>query len=282
MRLVSVGGDRLERDVGDPVDRARLHRRREAGHPRHHIPGDQHDRSRGSGGDPGDPAVERHVHTTPRTLSRLTSTVKPLSSRCHLHCPCGAVALRYCGRFKEEPVRVLIVEDEGLIARFVARALQAEGYTTSVAPDGEVACRRLRDEEWDLAILDLLLPAKSGFDVLRELSQATNQVPVLVLSARRSVEDEGGGAGRGRDRLPGQAVRAGRAAGAGAGAASPRPLAGRDGARLRARPGVHAGRAARARCAGATAARCRCRSASSACSSTWSGRPTRPSRGSAS
>ena len=64
-------------------------------------------------------------------------------------------------------MRVLIVEDEGLIARFVARALQAEGYTTSVAPDGEVACRRLRDEEWDLAILDLLLPAKSGFDVLR-------------------------------------------------------------------------------------------------------------------
>jgi len=85
-------------------------------------------------------------------------------------------------------LRVLIVEDEGLIARFVARALQAEGYTTSVAPDGEVACRRLREEEWDLAILDLLLPAKSGFDVLRELSQAANQVPVLVLSARRSVE----------------------------------------------------------------------------------------------
>ena len=87
-------------------------------------------------------------------------------------------------------MRVLIVEDEGLIARFVARALQAEGYTTSVAPDGEVACRRLRDEEWDLAILDLLLPARSGFDVLRELTQATNQVPVLVLSARRSVEDK--------------------------------------------------------------------------------------------
>jgi two-component system, OmpR family, copper resistance phosphate regulon response regulator CusR len=87
-------------------------------------------------------------------------------------------------------MRVLIVEDEGLIARFVARGLQAEGYTTSVAPDGEVACRRLREEEWDLAILDLLLPARSGFDVLGELSLAANQVPVLVLSARRSVEDK--------------------------------------------------------------------------------------------
>ena len=84
-------------------------------------------------------------------------------------------------------MRVLIVEDEGLIARFVARALQAEGYTTSVAPNGEVACRRLRDEEWG-EILDLLLPAKSGFEVLRELSRAANQVPVLVLSARRSVD----------------------------------------------------------------------------------------------
>jgi two-component system, OmpR family, copper resistance phosphate regulon response regulator CusR len=87
-------------------------------------------------------------------------------------------------------MRVLIVEDEGLIARFVARGLQAEGYTTSVAPDGEMACRRLREEEWDLAILDLLLPARSGFDVLGELSLAANQVPVLVLSARRSVEDK--------------------------------------------------------------------------------------------
>jgi DNA-binding response OmpR family regulator len=85
-------------------------------------------------------------------------------------------------------MRVLIVEDEGLIARFVARGLQAEGYTTSVAPDGETACLRLRDEEWDLVILDLLLPARSGFEVLEELSITSNQVPVLVLSARRSVE----------------------------------------------------------------------------------------------
>jgi DNA-binding response OmpR family regulator len=85
-------------------------------------------------------------------------------------------------------MRLLVVEDENLIARFVSRGLQAEGYTTAVAPDGETACRLLHEAEWDLVILDLLLPSRSGFEVLGELSAAANQVPVLVLSARRSVD----------------------------------------------------------------------------------------------
>jgi DNA-binding response OmpR family regulator len=85
-------------------------------------------------------------------------------------------------------MRLLVIEDETLIARFVSRGLQAEGYTTDVAPDGETACRLLRDAEWDLVILDLMLPSRSGFEVLEELSVAANQVPVLVLSARRSVD----------------------------------------------------------------------------------------------
>jgi DNA-binding response OmpR family regulator len=85
-------------------------------------------------------------------------------------------------------MRLLVIEDENLIARFVSRGLQAEGYTTAVAPDGETACRLLHEAEWDLVILDLLLPARSGFEVLEELSAAANQVPVLVLSARRSVD----------------------------------------------------------------------------------------------
>jgi len=72
----------------------------------------------------------------------------------------------------------------------VARALQAEGFTTSVAGDGATACERLCGEEWDLVVLDLMLPGRSGFDVLRELATTDNQVPVLVLSARRSVEDK--------------------------------------------------------------------------------------------
>ncbi len=85
-------------------------------------------------------------------------------------------------------MRLLVVEDENLIARFVSRGLQSEGYTTSVAPDGEMACQRLRDEEWDLVILDLLLPTRDGFEVLRDLAATANQVPVLVLSAKRSVD----------------------------------------------------------------------------------------------
>ena len=87
-------------------------------------------------------------------------------------------------------MRVLVVEDEQLIARFVARAFQAEGYTVGVAEDGSTACTRLAAEEWDLVVLDLMLPEHDGFEVLADLATSENQVPVLVLSARRSVEDK--------------------------------------------------------------------------------------------
>jgi|SRR5690348_4031049 DNA-binding response OmpR family regulator len=85
-------------------------------------------------------------------------------------------------------MRVLIVEDEPLIARFLARGLRSEGYTVAVAGNGELAIDRLQQRPWDLVILDLLLPGVDGFDVLRELSGRRLGVPVLVLSARRSVQ----------------------------------------------------------------------------------------------
>jgi len=85
-------------------------------------------------------------------------------------------------------MQLLIVEDEDLIARFVANGLRSEGYTTAVSPDGDDACERLAREQWDLVILDLRLPRCSGFDVLRALAAAGNDTPVLVLSARSSPE----------------------------------------------------------------------------------------------
>jgi DNA-binding response OmpR family regulator len=85
-------------------------------------------------------------------------------------------------------VRILIVEDEPLIARFVARGLRSEGYTVAIATDGEGAVERLAGGSWDLVILDLLLPGCDGFEVLREISGRRLDVPVLVLSARREVD----------------------------------------------------------------------------------------------
>ena len=85
-------------------------------------------------------------------------------------------------------MRLLIVEDEPLIARFLARGLRSEGYTVAVAGDGQVAVDRLAAGGWDLVILDLMLPGRDGFEVLREISGRRLGAPVLVLSARRAVE----------------------------------------------------------------------------------------------
>jgi DNA-binding response OmpR family regulator len=84
-------------------------------------------------------------------------------------------------------VRILLVEDEPLIASFVGRGLRAEGYTTSVAPSGDRAVAELRVRDWDLVILDLMLPGVDGFAVLAEALRADSHLPVLVLSAQSAV-----------------------------------------------------------------------------------------------
>jgi DNA-binding response OmpR family regulator len=84
-------------------------------------------------------------------------------------------------------MRILIVEDEELIAGFLARALRAEGYTVHVACDGDEAVDLL-DRGWDLVLLDLLLPGSDGFSVLRTASAGCPDTPVVVLSARSRVE----------------------------------------------------------------------------------------------
>jgi DNA-binding response OmpR family regulator len=86
-----------------------------------------------------------------------------------------------------EVVRILLVEDEPLIASFVSRGLRAEGYSTSIAASGDEAVSDLRDREWDLVILDLMLPGLDGFAVLAEALEIDPQLPVLVLSAQNGV-----------------------------------------------------------------------------------------------
>ena len=81
-------------------------------------------------------------------------------------------------------MRILVVEDEPRILAFVARGLEAEGFTVDSAMDGVEALRWAREERYDVVVLDLLLPRLDGLTVLRELRQHRPELPVVILSAR--------------------------------------------------------------------------------------------------
>lgn len=84
-------------------------------------------------------------------------------------------------------MHILITEDEPLLARFIARGLHAAGYDTSIAGDGVDALEQIEAHEWDLIVLDLLLPGLDGFDVLAAVAERERPPRVLVLSARQEV-----------------------------------------------------------------------------------------------
>ena len=81
-------------------------------------------------------------------------------------------------------MRILVIEDEARIRSFLARGLEAEGYSVEGAPDGNAGLALALGPSWDLVVLDLLLPGRSGLEVLRELHRERPALPVLVLSAR--------------------------------------------------------------------------------------------------
>ena len=86
-------------------------------------------------------------------------------------------------------MRVLLVEDEPKLARFVQKGLTEESFSVDVAADGEEALERARRTTYDLVILDLMLPRMDGFAVCRELRALGSETPILMLSARGLVED---------------------------------------------------------------------------------------------
>ncbi len=86
-------------------------------------------------------------------------------------------------------MRVLVVEDERKLAQVVATALEGEHYDVVVAPTGEDGFFRANAEAFDLVVLDLMLPGRSGLEILQALRQRRIQTPVLVLTARDGVED---------------------------------------------------------------------------------------------
>ncbi len=80
--------------------------------------------------------------------------------------------------------RILIVEDEPDLAFGLADDLRVEGYDVEVAPDGETAARRAREEKWDLILLDIMLPGKDGLEVCRELRRSGMRTPIIMVTAK--------------------------------------------------------------------------------------------------
>ena len=87
-------------------------------------------------------------------------------------------------------MRVLIVEDEGKVARFVARGLEAEGYAVDIAEDGTRGLDHVESYMYDLVVLDLNLPGIDGTDLLRHIRKARPHVPVIILTARDKIDDK--------------------------------------------------------------------------------------------
>jgi DNA-binding response OmpR family regulator len=81
-------------------------------------------------------------------------------------------------------LRILVIEDEARIRAFLARGLEAEGYTVVAAGDGREGLDLATQARLDLVVLDLLLPGLNGLQVLRELQRAKPELPVVILSAR--------------------------------------------------------------------------------------------------
>jgi len=96
-------------------------------------------------------------------------------------------------------VRILLVEDEPSAAKILAKGLREETYAVDVARDGEEALARAQVNIYDLIILDVMLPRKDGFAVCRELRATGSAVPILMLTARDTVEDKVAGLDTGAD-----------------------------------------------------------------------------------
>lgn len=95
--------------------------------------------------------------------------------------------------------RILIAEDEARIASFVNKGLSANGFSVTVVGDGLSAYDYACTSDFDLLILDIGLPGLDGFGVLRKLRDTGNQIPVIILTARDSVQDTVSGLEGGAD-----------------------------------------------------------------------------------
>lgn len=86
-------------------------------------------------------------------------------------------------------MKVLLVEDDRKVAGFIEQGLKEEGYVVDVAADGEEATMLAHVYEYDMILLDVMLPKKNGFQVAMELRREGRKTPILMLTSRDAVED---------------------------------------------------------------------------------------------
>ncbi len=87
-------------------------------------------------------------------------------------------------------MKIAVVEDDAKSAAFIIRGLVENGYTAAHFSDGKEGLKHLKNEDFDLAVLDIMLPGMDGFSVLKALREAKNDLPVIILSARDNVDDK--------------------------------------------------------------------------------------------
>jgi two-component system OmpR family response regulator len=97
------------------------------------------------------------------------------------------------------PINVLVVDDEAVLAEMVSMALRYEGWNIATAGDGVSALESARSQRPDVVVLDVMLPDMSGLDVLRKLREQNPQLPVLLLTAKDALEDRIAGLTAGGD-----------------------------------------------------------------------------------
>ena len=96
-------------------------------------------------------------------------------------------------------MRILLVEDEPSAAEMLAKGLREHGYALDVATDGEDAAYKAYLNQYDLIVLDVILPRKNGFSVCQEIRASGSAVPILMLTARDAIEDRIAGLDFGAD-----------------------------------------------------------------------------------
>ena len=96
-------------------------------------------------------------------------------------------------------MRILVVEDDRKVARFIQSGLEQEGYAADVLHDGSAAGEQALAVDYDAVVLDLMLPGRSGFEVLRDIRARKAEIPVLILTAKATVEERVAGLDGGAD-----------------------------------------------------------------------------------
>ena len=103
-------------------------------------------------------------------------------------------------------MRVLLIEDEPSVARFIRKGLEQEGYAVDLATDGETGLQLAIEEVYDLMVVDVMLPERDGLSVCRAVRRRRIHTPVLMLTAKDTVENKVSRVGQRGRRLPDQAL----------------------------------------------------------------------------